>query len=205
MKNDESRIITNNDVADKTRLAYVRCSTIEQNESRQLAQMQNLGIYKIFVEKASAKDTKRPMLQQLLEYCREGDCIYITDFSRLARNVKDLLTIVENLEKRGIRLISLSEGLDTQTSTGKLMLSVIAAINQFLRENMLEKQKEGILIAKQEKKYKGRKKIEKPANWTEVYQQYMSRQIKAKQAMELTGLRRNTFFSFVTAESKVLV
>lgn len=197
MKNDESRIITNDNVSDKTHLSYVRCSTIEQNEERQLIQTQSLGIYKTYVEKASAKDTNRPMLKQLLEYVREGDTIYITDFSRLARNVKDLLTIVEDLEKRGIRLVSLSEGLDTQTSTGKLMLAVIAAINQFLRENMLEKQKEGIFIAKQQKKYKGRKAIDKPDNWNEVYKQYMSRQIKAKQAMELTGLKRNIFFKFM--------
>lgn len=205
MKNDDSRVIINENAPDKTRLSYVRCSTVEQNESRQLLQMQGLQVYKVFVEKASAKDIRRPMLQQLLEYCREGDCIYITDFSRLARNVKDLLTITEDLEKRGIRLISLSEGLDTQTSTGRLQLAMLGAINQFLRENMLEKQREGILIAKQEKKYKGRKKIEKPDNWNEVYNQYMTRQIKAKQAMYLTGLKRNTFFSFVTAESKVYV
>lgn len=202
MKNSESRIITN-DVTDKTKLAYVRCSSVGQNEERQLAQIQNLNIYKIYVEKASAKDANRPLLKQLLEYAREGDTIYITDFSRLARNVKDLLTITEDLEKRGIRLISLTEGLDTQTSTGKLMLTMIAAINQFLRENLLEKQKEGILIAKQQKKFKGRKKIEKPENWDEVYKQYMSRQLTAKKAMELTGLKRNTFFNFLNKSKSV--
>ena len=195
MKNDESRIIKNENATDKTRLAYVRCSTIEQNESRQLSQLQN--IYKTYVEKASAKDANRPLLKQLLEYAREGDSIYITDFSRLARNVKDLLNITEDLEKRSIRLISLTEGLDTQTSTGKLMLTMIAAINQFQRENLLEKQKEGIFIAKQQHKFKDRKRVEKPDNWDEVYNQYMTRQIKAKQAMELSGLKRNVFFNFL--------
>ena len=201
MKNSESRVIINENATDKTKLSYCRCSTIEQNEDRQLAQMQSLGIYKIYVEKASAKDANRPLLKQLLEYARESDTIYITDFSRLARNVRDLLTITEDLDRRGIRLVSLTEGLDTLTSTGRLQLNLIASINQFLRENLLEKQREGIFIAKQQHKFKGRKKIEKPANWDEVYNQYMTRQIKAKQAMELTGLKRNSFFNFIS-ESK---
>lgn len=200
MKNEESRIITNSNVTDKTRLAYVRCSTIEQNESYQLSQIQGLQVYKTFIEKASAKNMSRPMLQQLLDYAREGDTIYCMDFSRLARNVRDLLIIIEDLEKRGIRLISIKENIDTGSATGKLLVTLIGAIYEFERANLLERQRMGIEIAKQEKKYKGRKRIEKPANWESVYQQYMTRQIKARQAMEMTGLKRNTFFSFVSQE-----
>lgn len=175
--------------------------TKEQNEERQLLKMQELNIYKTYVEKAFGRDTNgRPMLKQLLEYSRAGDTIYCTDWSRLSRNVKDLLTITQDLEQRGIRLVSLTEGLDTQTSTGKLMMSVIASINQFLLENLHEKQREGIAVAKQAGKYKGRKAIQRPNNWDEVYNQYMTRQITAKQAMELTGLKRNTFFKFVNED-----
>lgn len=196
MKNDmiSSRIITNENVTDKTKVGYVRVSSIDQNEARQLEAFKCLDLYKIFVEKISAKDTNRPLLQQMLEYVREGDTVYIKDFSRLARSTKDLLDITECLSKRNIKLNSLKEQLDTGTSTGKLMLTMMAAIYEFERENTLERQREGIAIAKQEGKFKGRKEIDKPDNWDEVYSQYMSRQISANKAMEILGLKRNTFY-----------
>ena len=207
MKNENgSRVITNDDVADKTRVGYCRVSHILQNEARQLEAFKDMNLYKIYVEKQSAKDTQRPKLQEMLSYVRPGDSVYVLDFSRLARNVKDLLNITENLTKASVKLISLKEGLDSTTPTGKLMLTMLGAIHEFERSTLLERQKEGIFIAKQQKKFKGRKKIEKPANWDEVYNQYMTRQIKAKQAMELTGLKRNTFFNFLNvskAESEV--
>lgn len=196
MKNklDTSRVITNENAADKTQVGYVRVSSIDQNEARQLEAFKGLDLYKIFIEKVSAKDTNRPLLQQMLEYVREGDTVYIKDFSRLARSTKDLLDITEGLNKRSVKLISLKEQLDTSTSTGKLMLTMMAAIYEFERENTLERQREGIAIAKQEGKFKGRKEIGKPENWNEVYGQYMSRQITANKAMELLGLKRNTFY-----------
>lgn len=192
-----SYVITDGNIADKTRVGYVRVSTVDQNEARQIETFKNLNLYKIFVEKISAKDTNRPLLQQMLEYVREGDTIYIKDFSRLARSTKDLLDITEEFNKRNVKLISLKEQLDTGTSTGKLMLTMMAAIYEFERENILERQREGIAIAKKEGKYKGRKKIKKPVNWNEVYGQYMSRQITANKAMELLNLKRNTFYKLV--------
>lgn len=198
MKNtSECKIITNEAANDKSRVGYVRVSSAEQNEARQLEAFKDLGLYKIYVEKVSAKDTNRPLLRQMLEYVREGDTVYIKDFSRLARSTKDLLDITDTLNKRGIKLISLKESLDTDTPTGKLMLTMMAAIYEFERENILERQREGIALAKQEGKYKGRKAIEAPDNWGAVYSRYMSRQITAKTAMELTGLKRNTFYKFV--------
>ena len=95
MKNSESRVITNDDVADKTRVGYCRVSSILQNEARQLSAFENLNLYKTYVEKQSAKDTQRPLLQEMLAYVRPFDTIYILDFSRLARSVKDLLNITE--------------------------------------------------------------------------------------------------------------
>ncbi len=198
MKNENgSRIIENKDVADKTRVAYCRVSSLLQNEARQLEAFKDLNLYKIYIEKQSAKDTQRPKLQEMLSYVRPGDTVYVLDFSRLARNVKDLLSITENLTKAGVKLISLKEGLDSTTPTGKLMLTMLGAIHEFERNNLLERQKEGIFIAKQQKKFKGRKRVEKPDNWDEAYKLYMTRQIKAKQAMEMTGLKRNTFFNFL--------
>lgn len=196
-KSDMSQVITKENAAYKTRVGYVRVSSIDQNVARQLEAFKDLDLYKIFIEKISAKDTNRPLLQQMLEYVREGDTVYIKDFSRLARSTKDLLDITEDLNKRNVKLISLKEQLDTGTSTGKLMLTMMAAIYEFERENILERQREGIAIAKNEGKYKGRKEIEKPSNWNQVYDQYMSRQITANKAMELLGLKRNTFYKLV--------
>jgi len=196
----ESRVITNDNIVDKTKIGYVRVSSMEQNEARQLEAFRELPLYKIYIEKISAKDTKRPLLQQMLDYVREGDTIYIKDFSRLARSTKDLLGITDTLTMRGIKLISLKENLDTSTATGKLMLSVIGAINTFERENLLERQREGIAIAKQKGLYKGRKAIQKPPNWDEVYALYATRRITGNEAIRRTELKRNTFYKFVNEE-----
>jgi len=198
----ESRVITNDNIADKTKIGYVRVSSMEQNEARQLEAFRELPLYKIYVEKISAKDAKRPLLQQMLEYIREGDTVYIKDFSRLARSTKDLLGITDALTERGIKLISLKENLDTSTATGKLMLSMIGAINEFERNNLLERQREGIAIAKQKGLYKGRKSIERPPNWDEVYALYATRRITGNEAIRRTGLKRNTFYNFVTQEKE---
>lgn len=138
-------------------IAYIRVSSIDQNEQRQIEAMQRYNIEKWFIEKVSGKDTNRPKLKEMLDFAREGDTIHIHDFSRLARSTKDLLDIVELLNSKGITLISNKENIDSSTPTGKLMLTMIGAINEFERTNLLERQKEGIAIAKREGKYKGLK------------------------------------------------
>ena len=107
---------------------------------------------------------ERPELVAMLEFAREGDNIYIHDLSRLARSTADLLKIVELLNEKKINLISNKESIDTSTATGKLMLTMIGAINEFERQNLKERQAEGIEIAKNKGKYKGRKKVERPDN-----------------------------------------
>ncbi|MZK53357.1 recombinase family protein [Clostridium beijerinckii] len=178
-------------------IGYVRVSTIEQNEGRQLEALKDKNIEKWFIEKVSAKDTNRPQLQLMLEFAREGDTIFIHSFDRLARSTKDLLDIVEKLGTKGIHLVSNKENIDTSTATGKLMLTMIAAIAEFERENMLERQKEGIAIAKEQGKFKGRKAIDYPNNWKEVYEKWKSREITGNKAMEDLGLKRNTFYKLV--------
>lgn len=178
-------------------IAYVRVSTVEQNDQRQLEGLKNYNIDKWFTEKVSAKDTNRPQLNAMLDFAREGDTIYILDFSRLARSTKDLLNIVESLNEKGIHLKSVKENLDTSTPTGKLMLTMIGAINEFERANILERQREGIAIAKAAGKYKGRPEIDFPENWGEIYDQWKVRKITAVKAMELLDLKRNTFYNLV--------
>ena len=167
------------------RLAYVRVSTIEQNEERQIECLKKYNIEKWFTEKASAKDTNRPELQNLLEFAREGDTIYIHDFSRLARSTKDLLDLVDTFNRKKVNLVSNKENLDTSTPTGKLMLTMIAAINEFERANLLERQKEGIAIAKRKGIYKGRKAVSIP-DFKAYYNRYLQREIsKSELAKEL--------------------
>lgn len=140
-------------------IAYVRVSTVDQNEQRQIKELEKHNIDKWYTEKISAKDTNRLKLQEMLDFVREGDTIYIHDFSRLARSTKDLLEILEQLKENGVNLISLKENLDTSSATGKLLVTMIAAINEFERANLLERQKEGIAIAVEEGKYKGRQPL----------------------------------------------
>ena len=150
------------------KVGYVRVSTVTQHEDRQLVTMEKYGVEKLFQEKVSGKDKNRPQLQQLLDFVREGDTVIIHDFSRLARSTKDLLEIVEYLNNKKVALISAKENLDTSTATGKLMLTMIGAINEFERTNLLERQREGIAVAKKKGKYKGRKEV-KIDNFEQYY------------------------------------
>lgn len=172
-------------------VAYVRVSTVEQNEDRQIEALKKHNIEKWFTEKVSGKDRNRPELQRMLEYVREGDTVYVHDFSRLARNTKDLLDIVENLNSRGVALVSNKENLDSSTPTGKLMLTMIGAIAEFERQNLLERQREGIAIAKRKGVYKGRKEVSIP-NFGEYYEAYMRREYTKAQLAETLKISRPT-------------
>lgn len=178
-------------MANGKRIAYVRVSTIEQNDARQREALKSYDIDKWFIEKASGKDTNRPQLQLMLDYIREDDVVYVTEFSRLGRTTADLLGIVNKIESTGAKFVSLKENFDTTTPAGRLMLTMLAAISQFEREMILERQREGIAIAKREGKYKGRKAINVP-NIKDYYDRYMSRQgTKTSIAAEL-GISRTT-------------
>lgn len=174
-------------------VAYVRVSSIMQNEARQLEALEKYNIEKWYTEKVSGKDTNRPKLQEMLEFVREGDTIYIHDFSRLARSTKDLLDIVETLQKKGVNLVSNKENIDSSTPTGKLMLTMIASINEFERQNLLERQREGIEIAKREGKFKGGqvKRIDE-ATFTKYYEEYKERKINKGQLAEKLNISRPT-------------
>lgn len=139
------------------KIAYVRVSSIDQNEARQVEALEKYGIERWYTEKISGKDANRPKLLEMLEYVREGDTIHIHDLSRLARSTADLLVIVDLLTKKGVHLVSNKENIDSSTPTGKLMLTMIGAINEFERTNILERTREGIAIAKRKGVYKGPK------------------------------------------------
>lgn len=182
-------------------IGYVRVSTVDQNEARQIEGLQKYGIEKWFTEKVSGKNTNRPQLQAMLEFAREGDTVYVHDFSRLARSTKDLLDIVETLTEKKIHLVSNKEAIDTSTPQGKLMLTMIAAIYEFERTNMLERQREGIAIAKANHVYKGRKEIKvDPDQWKKLHDQYMRREINKVQFAKALNISRPTLDKLLKAE-----
>ncbi len=175
------------------RIAYVRVSTVEQNEARQIEALEKYNIEKWYIEKVSGKNTNRPKLKEMLEFARENDVVYIHDFSRLARSTKDLLDIVEYLGNKRVHLVSNKENIDSSTPSGKLMLTMIGAIAEFERENLLERQREGIEIAKREGKFKGGqvKKIDNK-NFEGLYEKYKSREITKVEMAKALNISRPT-------------
>lgn len=136
-------------------IGYARVSTAGQSLDAQLTAL--AGCEKIFQEKISGAKDDRPELQAMLEWVREGDTVNVTKLDRLARNTRHLLEVSEYLQRKGVALNILNIGINTATPTGKLMLTMIGAIATFEREMMLERQAEGIALAKIKGRYKGRK------------------------------------------------
>ncbi len=139
-------------------VGYARTSTTDQKAGleAQLRDLKAAGCEKIFHEELSALATKRPELERVLDWVREGDTLIVTKPDRLARSTADLLAIAKQLETEGVTLRILSMNVDTATPTGKLMLTILGGIAAFERDLMLERQREGIAKAKAEGKYKGR-------------------------------------------------
>ena len=185
-----------------SKIGYIRVSTEHQETARQQEIMDGYQVDRIFSEKISvstqnasqfAKD--RPQLRAMLDYVREGDTLYIESISRLGRSTKDLLNIIDTLTDKGVTLISHKEKIDTDTPTGKFMLTVFAALSQLEREQLKQRQREGIEIAKAQGKYTGRKPIE--IDWTrfgQLYGEWRAKNITGRDFMRRMGLSANTFY-----------
>lgn len=158
---------------------------------RQYNNLNQYGIDKYFEEKISGSTTKRLELNNMIDYARDGDTIYVDDFSRLARNTRDLLEIVETLEAKGVQIVSHKEKLDTATPQGRLMLSVMGAIAEFERMTLLERQREGIRAAKLAGKYIGGQRKQVP-NIANQYARYMAREVSKPQLARELGISRPT-------------
>lgn len=176
------------------KIGYVRVSTQEQNSSRQEILMQELGVEEIFIDRISGKNTDRPELKRMMEYVRQGDVVIVESISRFARNTKDLLNLIEQLNQKQVDFVSKKETIDTATPSGKFMLTVFGAVAELEREYILQRQREGIEIAKAEGKYKGRKKKPLPDNFNKIVQQWRNGEITARKAMKLLGMSSSTFY-----------
>ena len=139
-------------------VGYGRTSTSDQQAGleAQIAELEAAGATKVFQEHVSSVDAQRPQLRAALDWVRDGDTFMVTKPDRLARNVTDLLRIVEDLKARNVTVRIMSMGVDTSTATGVLILQVLGAVSPWERSVMLERQRHGIAKAKAEGKYRGR-------------------------------------------------
>ena len=176
-----------------SKIGYCRVSTKDQSMIAQLDQLHKAGCEEIFEEQVSGRDMKRPVLKKMLDYIRKGDTVIVTKLDRLARSTKDLLDIAECIGKKKADLKVLNIHLDTRSPTGKLMLTMLGAIAEFERTIMLERQREGIDLAKSEGKYKGRKPID-----DEKFQEVRSLVISGmsiSKAVAKVGISRRTYYN----------
>lgn len=169
-------------------IGYARVSTQEQNAARQTEMFAAKRVDKYFLDKLSGKDLNRPQLRAMLEYVREGDTVIVAEYSRLARSTSDLLDIVRQLTEKNVELVSVKEQFDTKTPEGKLMLTMFAALAEFERDLILQRQSEGIAIAKQNGKYTGRKRI--PID-EECFHKECSKWISGRQSASATMIALN--------------
>jgi DNA invertase Pin-like site-specific DNA recombinase len=180
------------------RIGYIRVSTFEQNADRQL---DGLTLDRVFVDKASGKDIRRPELESLLQFARGGDIVFVHSMDRLARNLDDLRRLVRNLTNRDIKIQFMKEGL---TFTGEdspmanLLLSVMGAFAEFERALIRERQLEGIALAKQKGVYKGRKKTLTPLQIADLKQRVTAGEKKAQLARDFK-ISRETLYQYLRA------
>lgn len=186
------------------RVGYIRVSTAEQNTARQEILMEQLGVDKIYIDRMSGKSKDRPQLKDMLTFVRVGDTVIVESISRFARNTRDLLELVDALTEKGVEFISKKENIDTTTPAGKFMLTVFAAVAELERGYILDRQKEGIAIAKSEGKYKGRKPAEIDEQlWGSLYLLWSEGKISAVEFMGKMGMKKSTFYRRVKNEEYI--
>lgn len=176
-------------------IGYARVSTVEQNIERQLVALESYGADKIYIDKLSGKDTNRPQLQKMLEYLREGDTLVISEYSRLARSTQDLLQLVKQLTDKGVKVVSIKENFDTSTPQGEFILTMFAGLAELERKLTLQRQAEGIAIAKAQGKYKGRQPIPYDADtFHRECKKWLAGQQTATQTMKKLQMKPNRFY-----------
>ena len=178
------------------KIGYVRVSTEEQNTARQEIMLRELGVDELFVDRASGKNADRPELNRMMNFVRRGDTVIVESISRFARNTRDLLDLVERLTEKQVEFVSRKEAIDTTTPTGKFMLTVFAAVAELEREYILQRQREGIAIAKQQGKYRGRPPKVYP-DFERSAARWQKGEITAVQAMKQLGMSKTRFYERV--------
>lgn len=179
---------------------YARVSTEEQKLDRQIDQLKQYKVDKIYQEKMTGTKKDRPELKNLLEYAREGDAIVVTDLTRLSRSTKDLIAMSETLAERKIELISLKEKIDTTTATGKLMYGMLAIMAQFERDILSERTKEGLKSARARGRLGGRREKLDDNKKKTVKELYDKKELTVKEICEMFDISRPTLYKIVNEE-----
>ena len=155
--------------------------------------MEELGAERGYLDRMSGKNTSRPALRQMLEFVREGDVVVVESISRFARNTRDLLELVEQLSGKGVEFISKKEAIDTMTPSGKFMLTIFGAVAELEREYLLQRQREGISIAKAQGAYKGRHRLERP-DFDRIVQAWRDGKLTEAEVLEKLKISKSTFY-----------
>jgi DNA invertase Pin-like site-specific DNA recombinase len=191
--------MTEQEMNEGQRIAYRRVSTVDQNTARQL---DGMTFDAEFMDKASGKDTKRPQLEALMRHARAGDHVYVHSIDRLARNTADLLELVDTMTGKGINVSFVKENLNFTSNRADpfqvLMLSMLGSVATFERAIILERQREGIAIAKAEGKYKGGKAKLSGEQVAGMLAKVQAGEPKAKVAREF-GISRETLYQYLNA------
>jgi DNA invertase Pin-like site-specific DNA recombinase len=175
---------------------YARVSTESQNLDRQLDALKRYGVDQIFCEKMTGTRKDRPELNKLLDRATAGDTIVIESLSRLGRSTKDLIELMEIFNQKGANLISLKESIDTTTSTGKLLFTLISAIAQFERDVIADRTREGLAAARARGRKGGRPRTSDSAV-SKAIRLYETAQYSAKEIEELTGVKKTTLYKYL--------
>lgn len=159
--------------------------------------MAELGVDQLFIENFSGKNTNRPELKKMLEYVREGDTVVVSDISHLARSTRDLLEIIDALNQKKVDFVSHKESIDTTSPQGSFIFTLMGALAELERENILSRQREGIDAAKARGKKLGRPAMEFPTHWEQVYNEWKEGKICPTDAAKELKLKRPTFYLMV--------
>ena len=175
------------------KIGYIRISSADQNTARQEVLMQELGVDQIFIDRISGKNLERPELKRMMTFVRQGDTVIVESISRFARNTRDLLELVEQLTRKGVEFVSKKEAIDTTTPSGKFMLTIFGAVAELERDYLLQRQREGIEVAKTKGVYTGRKPVVH-ADFDTVVRKWHAGQITAVEAMKRLNMKSSTFY-----------
>ena len=174
-------------------LGYARASKESQNLDRQLDALNEYGVDKIFNEKMTGTKKERPELDKLLDRMTEGDTVVIESLTRLGRSTKDLLELIELFSSKGVTLVSLKESIDTNTPTGKLLVTVMSAIAQFERDCIAERTVEGLKAARARGRTGGRPRTNED-QVKKAVKMYNTQQYSIREIEEMTGVKKDTLY-----------
>ena len=178
---------------------YARVSTADQNLDRQMDALTNYGTVKIFCEKLSGTKKNRPELDQMLGTIQEGDTIVIESLSRLGRSVKNLAELMELLNEKGVRLVSLKETIDTTSSTGRLLFTILSSLAQFEADVLRERTREGLNAARARGRCGGRPKTDAKAVQRAIAL-YNTKQYSTAEIREMTGISKSTLYRSIKGD-----